>query len=503
MISQLLVAHADVDTVALALARWQFGLTTLYHYLFVPLTLGLSFLVAVLQTAWVRTGKVKYLKLTKLIGKIFLINFAMGVVTGIVQEFQFGMNWSTYSRFVGDIFGAPLAMEGLLAFFLEATFIGVWIFGWNRLSKRAHLASIWLMAAASWLSAFFILAANAFMQNPQGFSYNAESFRAELTDIGAVVTNPIALNAFPHTVFGGVMFGGAVIIAVAAYHLARRQYVEEMLTAVKFGAWSVIGGFIAVAISGDTLGKAMVQAQPMKMAAAEGLFETSQPAAFSLLTIGTPDGKSELFSIKIPNLLSWLSTGDFNSQVEGINNLQEEYTAKFCGTGATDLAGNLIPTAQTCPAEGVFSPVIWITYWSFRWMIFFGAFAALIAVVALWLNRKGTDYTTIKPWAWKLAVWTPWLPLAGGLVGWVFTEMGRQPWIVFGLLTTESAVSPGVPSWAVAISLVLFTLTYGTLAVVEFKLMIKAAKAGPPEIVTTDDSSGTGEVDPEQLAVTY
>ena len=506
MISQLLVAHADattVDWVSLALARWQFGLTTLYHYLFVPLTLGLAFLVAILQTTGVRTGKVKFLKLTKLVGKIFLINFAMGVVTGIVQEFQFGMNWSTYSRFVGDIFGAPLAMEGLFAFFLEATFIGLWIFGWNRLSKRAHLTSIWLTAAATWLSAFFILAANAFMQNPLGFTYNAETFRAELTDIGAVLSNPVALNAFPHTITGGIMFGGAVILATAAYHLARRQHVDEMLTALKFGAWAVIGGFVGVVISGDTLGKAMVQAQPMKMAAAEALYETSTPAAFSIFTLGTPDGKSELFSIKIPNLLSWLSTGDFNGTVEGINNLGAEYYQKFCVDGVGGL-----PISQTCPTGATadslsFSPVIWITYWSFRWMIFFGAIAALIAVVGLWLTRKNADYTTIKPWAWKVAIWTPWVPLAAGLVGWIFTEMGRQPWIVFGLLTTESAVSPGVPWWAVGLSLVLFTLVYGALAVVEFKLMIKAAKAGPPEIETTTSASGADDVDPELLAVTY
>lgn len=499
MISHMLVASADVDTVALALARWQFGLTTLYHYLFVPLTLGLSFLVALLQTAWVRTGKIKYLKLTKLFGKIFLINFAMGVVTGIVQEFQFGMNWSTYSRFVGDIFGAPLAMEGLFAFFLEATFIGLWIFGWNRLSKRAHLATIWLTSAATWMSAFFILAANAFMQNPVGFSYNAETFRAELTDILAVVTNPIALNAFPHTISGGVMFGGAVIVAVAAYHLSRRQHVDEMLTAVKFGAWSVIGGFAAAVISGDTLGKAMVQAQPMKMAAAEALYSTEAPASFSIFTLGTPDGTTELFSIKIPYLLSWLSTGSFTAQVDGINDLQAQYTELYCQTGSS----TGVDLALTCPTDGVFSPVIWITYWSFRWMIFFGGLAALVAVVGLWLTRRKVDYTTVKPWAWKVAIWTPWLPLAASLVGWVFTEMGRQPWIVFGLLTTESAVSPGVPSWAVALSLVLFTAIYGVLAVVEFKLTVKAAKAGPPPIETTATTHGTDDVDPEQLAVTY
>jgi cytochrome bd ubiquinol oxidase subunit I len=224
------LAVLQADPTALALARWQFGLTTLYHYLFVPLTIGLMLIVAIIQTAWVRTGKVKYLQLTKLFGKIFMINFAMGVVTGIVQEFQFGLNWSEYSRFVGDIFGAPLAMEGLFAFFLEATFIGVWIFGWNRVSKGVHLAAAWLTSIATIASAYFIIAANSFMQNPVGYEVSAERGRAELTDIGAVLSNPVALSAFPHAITGAVVFAGAVILAVSAYHLRRNQHVESMTT---------------------------------------------------------------------------------------------------------------------------------------------------------------------------------------------------------------------------------------------------------------------------------
>lgn len=227
----------------LILSRWQFGLTTLYHFLFVPLTIGMALSVAILQSAWVRTGAVKYLHLTRLFGRIFLINFAMGVVTGIVQEFQFGMNWSDYSRFVGDVFGAPLAMEGLLAFLLEAIFIGLWIFGWDKLSPRVHLATIWATSVSTILSAYFILAANAFMQNPVGFEINEERGRAELVDIGAVLANPVAVTQFPHTIFATIMFAGVVVVAVAAWHLSRHRHEATMRTALRFGAGANVLGF--------------------------------------------------------------------------------------------------------------------------------------------------------------------------------------------------------------------------------------------------------------------
>jgi cytochrome d ubiquinol oxidase subunit I len=489
------LAVLQADPTALALARWQFGLTTLYHYLFVPLTIGLMLIVAIIQTAWVRTGKVKYLQLTKLFGKIFMINFAMGVVTGIVQEFQFGLNWSEYSRFVGDIFGAPLAMEGLFAFFLEATFIGVWIFGWNRVSKGVHLAAAWLTSIATIASAYFIIAANSFMQNPVGYEVSAERGRAELTDIGAVLSNPVALSAFPHAITGAVVFAGAVILAVSAYHLRRNQHVESMTTGLKIGAWSIIAGFAAVFLTGDQLGLAMVRTQPMKMAAAEAMYNTNSGAnaSFSIFTLGTPDGHTELFSVRIPYLLSLLSTHTFNGTVEGLNDLQADYTARFC-TDATN-------ATLTCPESANFMPTLWITYWSFRWMIGLGALSTLIAIVALWLTRRNSK-TTVADWFWRVMIWTAPVPLLANLVGWVFTEMGRQPWIVFGLMTTESAVSPNVPAWSVALSLLLFTVVYGALAVVEFKLIKKAAQAGPPEF---GEGSGDekADIDPSKLAITY
>jgi cytochrome bd ubiquinol oxidase subunit I len=319
------------------IARWQFGITTVYHFLFVPITIGLSAIVASFQTAWVRSGKEEYLRLTKFFGKLFLINFAIGVVTGIVQEFQFGMNWSDYSRFVGDIFGAPLAIEGLLAFFIESTFLGLWIFGWGKLPPKLHAATIWLVHIGTLFSAYFILAANSWMQNPVGYKYNAETGRAELTDFWAVMVNKVQLVTFPHVVLSAYMTGGAFVLGVAAYlHLKQRRAQADgaptdsplYLKAVRLGAAVALVAGAGVAITGDIQGKIMTDVQPMKMAAAEGLYDTETSAPFSLLTVGTPDGKEEKFAIKVPNLLSFLAEGDFDAEVEGINQLREEYKAE-------------------------------------------------------------------------------------------------------------------------------------------------------------------------------
>ena len=432
-------------------------------------------LVAILQTIWTKTGDEKFLRLTKFFGKIFLINFAMGVVTGIVQEFQFGMNWSDYSRFVGDIFGAPLAMEGLLAFFFESTFIGLWIFGWGRLSKKIHLATIWITVLGVWLSAYFILAANSFMQNPVGFEINEAKNRAELTDIGAVLTNLVALNQFPHTITASIMTAGAVLVGISAYHLKRKQYVSSMMTSLKLGLWTVLVGGFGTLLSGDGLGLAMVKTQPMKMAAAEALYETSKNASFSVFTWGTPDGHSELFSIRIPNLLSFLSTHTWDGQVEGLNDLQTQYVSLF--------------------GPGDYMPIIWLTYWSFRWMIGLGALAMLIAVVGLWLTRKGN--INLKKWQWNTAIWMSPMPLLAIAVGWMFTEMGRQPWIVFKLMKTADGVSPGVSASDVLISLIVFTLLYGVLAIVEFKLLMKAVKQGPNDDLIAENK------DADKLSVAY
>ncbi|WP_328326360.1 cytochrome ubiquinol oxidase subunit I [Kribbella sp. NBC_00382] len=441
----------------LDLARWQFAITTVYHFFFVPVTLSLVAVTAGLQTAWYRTGKEKYLRLTKFYGKLFLINIAMGVVTGLVQEFQFGMNWSDYSRFVGDVFGAPLALEGLLAFFLESTFIGLWIFGWDRLPRRVHLACIWMVVLGTQLSAYFILAANSWMQNPVGFRYNAERGRAELTDIGAVLTNKVVLVTYPHTIFAAFMVGGAFVAAVAIWHLVRRPGVDTgaFRTALRLGAVMLIVAGAGVALSGDQQGKVMTEVQPMKMAAAEALYESEKPAPFSIFTVGTLDGSREIYSVKVPYLLSFLATGHFDGEVKGINNLQESYE-KLYGPGS-------------------YKPNVPLTYWTFRLMIGVGMTAAALAVLLLWATRKGRAPHRLLVW---LAVPLPLLPLLANVFGWVFTETGRQPWLVFGLLPTSAGVSPGTTMSEVLISLIGFTLLYGVLAVVEVKLMLKSIRAG-------------------------
>ncbi|MFI6322279.1 cytochrome ubiquinol oxidase subunit I [Nonomuraea sp. NPDC050556] len=440
---------------ALDLARWQFGVTTVYHFLFVPVTIGMSLLVAILQTAWVRTGKPHYKRATKFWGKLLLINFAMGVVTGIVQEFQFGMNWSSYSRFVGDIFGAPLAMEALLAFFLESTFLGLWIFGWDRLPKKVHLACIWIVAVGTTLSAYFILAANSFMQWPVGYKLNG---RAELTDFGAVLTNKVVLATFPHTILACWLSGGVILMAVSAWHLARGRDLDVFKPSMRLGIVAVLIGFVGVFLSGDTLGKVMTETQPMKMAAAEALYETAQPAPFSLFTIGTLDGTEPIFQLDVPGVLSFLATGSFDGKVEGINDLQKQYEQRF--------------------GPGDYRPFIPITYWGFRLMIGFGGLAFLIALVMLWLTRRGR--MPEKAWIWKVAVWAVVLPFLAHSFGWIFTEMGRQPWIVFSLMQTPAGVSPAVGAGTVLTSLIVFTLLYGALAVVEVGLMIKYGRQAPP-----------------------
>jgi cytochrome d ubiquinol oxidase subunit I len=462
----------------LELSRWQFGITTVYHFLFVPITIGLVFLVAGFETAWLRSGDDRWLKLTKFYGKLFLINFAMGVVTGIVQEFQFGMNWSAYSRFVGDIFGAPLAIEALLAFFLESTFLGLWIFGWDRLPRKVHAACIWITAVGTLLSAYFILAANSWMQHPVGYHYNAATHREELTSFVSVMTNPTQLVTFPHTIAAAFMVAGALVAAVALWHLIRRPAGPDAVSqssgaafrsAAKVGAITTLVAAVLTAISGDIQGKIMTKYQPMKMAAAEALYHTSKPASFSLFTIGSLNGSKEVFAIKLPGLLSFLATGSFSGQVQGIDNIQAQYSQIY--------------------GPGSYTPIIPVTYWSFRLMIGVGMLAALIALIALWLLRRsrlqgnpaGLNLTGGKRRAllWS-AIALPLLPLIANSFGWIFTEMGRQPWLVFGQMKTAAGVSANSAGEVLA-SVIILTLLYGGLAVIEVGLLLKYAKAGLAE----------------------
>ena len=475
------------------LARWQFGITTVYHYFFVPITIAMSMLVAVMQTMRVRTGKDAYLRLTKFFGKLFLINFALGVVTGIVQEFQFGMNWSEYSRFVGDVFGAPLALEALLAFFLESTFLGLWIFGWDKLPKKLHLLAIYMVAIGTMLSAVFILAANSWMQHPVGTTFN--NGRAELDGVSGfleVLTNPVFLVTFPHVILGAYMVAGGLIAGVAGWHLAKINRDGEMKQgdteayrwAAKFGAWVLLVASVGVGITGDFQSKIMTQVQPMKMAAAEAVFDTEHNAAFSIFTIGSLDGTEEVFSVEIPGLLSWLSG---HEEVKGINDLREEYESQ--GFFRNDDTQTVIQQEYASELAANYDvdpmPNVPISYWTFRLMIGIGMAGAAIALLTLWVLRKDRLPKPSKLWT-LLMFGMPLLPLFGNSFGWIFTEMGRQPWIVAGVLPTQAAVSPTVSAGEVLLSMILYTLIYGGLAVLEVWLFLKYAKAGLPEVAAVE-----------------
>lgn len=466
---------------ALDLARWQFAITTVYHFLFVPITIGLGFLVAGLQTAWYRKNNLKYLRATKFFGKLFLINFAIGVVTGIVQEFQFGMNWSTYSRFVGDIFGAPLAMEGLLAFFLESTFLGLWIFGWDRLPKKVHLATIWLAATGTLLSAYFILAANSWMQHPVAYTINAEKNRAELTNIFEVLFQKTAVVTFLHTIPSAFFAAGAFMAGISAYLILKKKDVEMARPTMKIGFITVIISFVLVGVTGDAIGKVMTEQQPMKMAAAEALYETTDSAPFSLFTVGTLDGSRPVFQIDIPSVLSFLATGDFGSTVEGVNNLEAKYDLQY---GAGD-----------------YTPNIPLAYWSFRLMIGFGAIAFFLAIFTLWRTRKGGELPQSK-WFLRAMAAMPFIPLAAISFGWIFTETARQPWAVFGLIRTEDGVSAVVSAGSVLFTMIVFTLLYGFLAVIEVGLTLKVIKNGPAPELDYENPEFGGSTD-KPLVMSY
>jgi cytochrome d ubiquinol oxidase subunit I len=464
---------------ALNVARWQFGVTTVYHFLFVPLTIGLVFVVAGYHTAWYRTRKPEYLRITRFLGKLFLINFAIGVVTGIVQEFQFGMNWSNYSRFVGDIFGAPLAMEGLLAFFLESTFLGLWIFGWDRLPKKLHLASIWATACGTLLSAFFILAANSWMQHPVGFRIDPVQHRAELTSIWAVLGNSTLWVTFPHVIFGAFVTAGVFVLAISAWQIYRKRETALFRPVAKVALVITLVASIGTAVSGDIQGKIMTKQQPMKMAAAEALYNSSQPASFSLLTVGSLNGSKEKFSIRVPRVLSFLATGSFDGKVEGINQVQAEEVAKF--------------------GAGSYKPNIPITYWSFRLMIGFGALAALVSVLGLWLMRRRRVPTS--KWFYRIAIFAVATPFLANSFAWIFTEMGRQPWAVYGVMTTAQGVS-GISLATALTGFIVFTLLYGVLAVINVKLMLRYIRNGADPLPEDHDLRTPDEPEPA-LAFSY
>ena len=430
---------------ALDVARWQFGITTVYHFIFVPLTIGLAPIIAVMQTAWVVTDNVAWYRLTRFFGKLFLINFAIGVATGIVQEFQFGMNWSEYSRFVGDIFGAPLAMEGLIAFFFESTFIGLWIFGWSRLPRLVHLACIWIVAIAVNMSAFFII---------------------------DLFTNNTAIAAFTHAVAGAFLTAGVFVAGVCAWWMVRARAdagtVSMFRPATILGCWIVLVSAAGLFLTGDIQGKLMFQQQPMKMASAESLCHTETDPNFSILTIGTHNNcDSVTHVIEVPYVLPFLAEGKLSGvTLDGVVDLQNEAAEKF--------------------GPGDYRPNLFVTYWAFRMMIGLLAVPVLFALVALWLTRGGR--TPDQRWLSRFALVTLPTPFLANSAGWVFTEMGRQPWVVVPnptgdqmvRLTVSEGVSPNSTATVVT-SLVAFTLVYAVLAVIWFYLIRRYVVEGPQE----------------------
>ncbi|WP_231502582.1 cytochrome ubiquinol oxidase subunit I [Blastococcus sp. URHD0036] len=490
----------------LDVARWQFGITTVYHFLMVPLTIGLGVLVAVMHTMWVRTGRPEWLRMTRFWGRIYLINFALGVATGLVQEFQFGLAWSEYSRFVGDVFGSLLALEALLAFFLESTFLGLWIFGWGRIPKKLHLAALWAAVIGSIVSAYFIIAANSWMQHPVGVEVGDDG-RPVQVDFGAVLTNNTALAAFSHAIVAALMVAGALLVGIGLWHLRKRKLAERPTTDVDHSVWrkSVrLGGFVSlaafvlVAVTGDWQGKLMYQQQPLKMSSAEALCETEAPASFSVFAFGKAGSNEcdDVHSFTVPYLLSYLAHGDFSTAVPGVNELQEEYAAVYGENYPDD------PSFGDRAGRPIdYTPLLAVTYWSFRLMIGMGAVSAGVAAYALWATRKGRVPTSrIGVYGSLLAVAAPFVANA---TGWIFTEMGRQPFVVYPnpdvpvgeqvYFFTAQAVSPGVSTGEVWTSLIGLTLVYGALAVVELWLITRFVRRG----ITTGDGAPVPGSPPE------
>jgi cytochrome d ubiquinol oxidase subunit I len=432
---------------ALLLARLQFAVTAMFHFIFVPMTLGVSILVAVMETLYVRTGNDLYLRMTRFWGKLFLINFALGVVTGITLEFQFGTNWAEYSRYVGDIFGAPLAIEASVAFFLESTFMGVWIFGWKRISKKAHAFAAWMVALGSSLSALWILTANAWMQHPVGYVLN--NGRAELVDFAAVVFSAYAWSKFLHTVLGGYIVGAFFVMGVSAYHILRKNQLDFFKKSFRLAAAFALLACLAEGVAGDWHAREVAGTQPTKFAAMETLWETRQGAPIYLLAL--PDQKNERNAVEIlpiPKMLSILASHDPQATVQGLKDF---------------------PAADRPPVA--------LTFISFRLMVGLAALFVLLSGAGYLFSRR--DTLESKPWFLKIMLLSIPLPYIASQLGWLVAEVGRQPWIVYGLMRTSDGVSQNITAGQAAASLAGFAVFYGLLAVVDIYLLVKISKKGP------------------------
>jgi len=504
----------DLDVVGLS--RLQFALTALYHFLFIPLTLGLSMLLAIMETVYVMTGRPIWRQMTKFWGVLFGINFAIGVSTGLVMEFQFGMNWSYYSHYVGDVFGAPLAIEGLMAFFLEATFVGLFFFGWDRLSKRQHLIVTWLTALGTNFSALWILIANGWMQNPVGAALNPQTLRMEVTDFGAVLANPVAQAKFVHTVSAGYVVAAMFVLGVSAWFLLKGRHIDlakrSMTVAAAFG----LAASLSVVVLGDESGYMATEHQQMKLAAVEAMWET-QPAPAAFTAIGFPDqaARETHYAIHIPFVMGLIGTRSLATEIPGINDLvklaevrirqgvqsydalqqiralgnapvppglQARFEEHSAVLGYALLLKRYVDDprqasdAQIAMAAGDTVPQVSPLFWSFRIMVALGMFFIVLNAVFFWLSaRRQLD---AYPWLLKVAVWSIPLPWIAAEAGWIVAELGRQPWAIEGVLPTAVAVSNlGIET--VLGTLIGFVVLYSILIVVEMKLMLGAIRKGP------------------------
>ncbi|MDT8903542.1 cytochrome ubiquinol oxidase subunit I [Anaeroselena agilis] len=444
-----------MDNTALLLARIQFGVTLTYHFLFVALTLGLSVMIAMMETVYVRTGERLYKAMARFWGKLFLINYAVAIVTGLVNEFQFGMNWAEYSRFVGSVFGPPLAFEALTAFFVESVAIGIWVYGWDRVSRRAHLAAIWLVALAANYSAFWILAANSFMQHPTGFAFR--NGRLELADLGALINNPYLAYQYSHTVLSGLATAGFFIMAVSAYYLLRREYPDIFRRSFDVGLrWALVATVLVVG-TGHFYNQYIARVQPMKMAASEALWETAAPAPFVVFALIDEDTRKNSYQLALPAGLSMLAFNAVNTQVRGMNDLEREFAVRF--------------------GPGDYVPPVTLLFWSFRGMVAIGLWLFVLAALCAWYWHK--NELEAHPPLLKAILWSLPLPYAAVTAGWMMTEAGRQPWLVYGLLLTERGVSKVVPAASVWTSLLIYTGIYAGVALAALYIARRIIRAGP------------------------
>jgi len=442
------------------LARFQFAMTTIFHFFFVPFTIGTGFTVAIMETMYVRSKNELYKKMTKFWGNIFLLSFAVGVVTGIIQEFQFGMNWSDYSRFVGDIFGAPLAIEALLAFFMESTFLGLWIFTWDRMKPKVHLIFIWLTAFASILSAFWILAANSFMQHPVG--YTLKNGRAEMNDFGALLANHQVWYEFSHVIAGAITMGGIIVAGLSAFQLLKKSQKAKAFfkKSLRLGLVISLVGSVAVMAAGDLQMKDLVEQQPMKFAATEGNYkDTGDPAAWTLIAWANEKDHTQAFGVDIPYVLSILAFDKPSGSIKGMNTVNKELTVKYGNK-------NYYPSVNTL-------------FYSFRVMAAFGVLMFLVSALGLFFSRKKKPSLFEHKWMLWILGLTTFTPFMANTAGWLITELGRFPWTVYGLFTMEQSVSPNVSATSLIISNTVYFLLFAGLASVMVYLVIRELHKGP------------------------